>query len=95
MTMKLIDLFLLLMHYQCLKTTNLELQREREINYVAILLLLIDQVRKGIYIQFLSFFTNISRLDLPVSGPGKGGRVNMNQQQAVIKTFAKDTTRGN
>lgn len=34
------------------------------------------------------------RPDLPVSGHGKGGRVNMNQQQAVIKTFAKDTTRG-
>ncbi|CEG71549.1 hypothetical protein RMATCC62417_07265 [Rhizopus microsporus] len=33
------------------------------------------------------------RPDLPVSGPGKGGRVNMNQQQAVIKSFAKDTTR--
>lgn len=33
------------------------------------------------------------RPDLPVSGHGKGGRVNMNQQQAVIKTFAKDTTR--
>ncbi|CAO3620367.1 unnamed protein product [Mucor hiemalis] len=33
------------------------------------------------------------RPDLPVNGPGKGGRVNMNQQQAVIKTFAKDTTR--
>lgn len=32
-------------------------------------------------------------LDLPVTGHGKGGRVNMNQQQAVIKTFAKDTTR--
>lgn len=32
-------------------------------------------------------------IDLPVSGHGKGGRVNMNQQQAVIKTFAKDTTR--
>jgi hypothetical protein len=34
-------------------------------------------------------------LDLPVNGPGKGGRVNMNQQQAVIKSFGKDTTRGN
>lgn len=34
------------------------------------------------------------RPDLPVNGPGKGGRVNMNQQQAVIKSFAKDTTRG-
>ncbi|KAG1054439.1 hypothetical protein G6F43_003551 [Rhizopus delemar] len=33
------------------------------------------------------------RPDLPVNGPGKGGRVNMNQQQAVIKSFAKDTTR--
>lgn len=32
-------------------------------------------------------------IDLPVSGHGKGGRVSMNQQQAVIKTFAKDTTR--
>ncbi|KAI8327414.1 WD40-repeat-containing domain protein [Choanephora cucurbitarum] len=33
------------------------------------------------------------RPDLPVNGPGKGGRVSMNQQQAVIKSFAKDTTR--
>lgn len=33
------------------------------------------------------------RPDLPMSGHGKGGRVNMNQQQAVIKSFAKDTTR--
>lgn len=37
--------------------------------------------------------TNIFIIDLPVSGHGKGGRVNMNQQQAVIKSFAKDTTR--
>ncbi|KAI8098356.1 WD40-repeat-containing domain protein [Gilbertella persicaria] len=33
------------------------------------------------------------RPDLPVNGHGRGGRVGMNQQQAVIKSFAKDTTR--
>ncbi|KAI8987411.1 WD40-repeat-containing domain protein [Mycotypha africana] len=33
------------------------------------------------------------RPELPVSGHGKGGRINMSQQQAVIKSFAKDTTR--
>ncbi|KAI8890781.1 WD40 repeat-like protein [Backusella circina FSU 941] len=33
------------------------------------------------------------RPDLPVNGLVKGGRVNMNQQQIVIKSFGKDTTR--
>ncbi|KAI8877207.1 WD40 repeat-like protein [Backusella circina FSU 941] len=33
------------------------------------------------------------RPDLPVNGLAKGGRVNMNQQQIVIKSFGKDTTR--
>ncbi|KAI9473559.1 MAG: WD40-repeat-containing domain protein [Benjaminiella poitrasii] len=33
------------------------------------------------------------RPDLPITGHGKGGRLNVNQQQAVIKSFTKDTTR--
>ena len=30
---------------------------------------------------------------MPVKGPGKGGRVGTNEQQSVIASFAKDTTR--
>lgn len=33
-------------------------------------------------------------LEMPVKGPGKGGRVGVNEQQMVIKGFSKDTTRG-
>ncbi|KAF7732493.1 hypothetical protein EC973_003238 [Apophysomyces ossiformis] len=33
------------------------------------------------------------RPELPVKGPGKGGRVGMNEQQVVIASFGKDTTR--
>ncbi|KAI8374471.1 WD40-repeat-containing domain protein [Radiomyces spectabilis] len=33
------------------------------------------------------------RPDMPVNGPGKGGRVGMSEQQAVIKSLTKDTTR--
>lgn len=74
---------------------NLKRQREREINYVVILKHLIVQVILYLHVVVgqrqskLTFFI----IDLPVSGHGKGGRVNMNQQQAVIKSFAKDTTR--
>ncbi|KAI7863137.1 WD40-repeat-containing domain protein [Spinellus fusiger] len=33
------------------------------------------------------------RPEMPVNGPGKGGRVGLNEQQAVIAGFSKDTTR--
>ncbi|ORY93643.1 WD40-repeat-containing domain protein [Syncephalastrum racemosum] len=33
------------------------------------------------------------RPEMPVKGPGKGGRVGVNEQQMVIKGFSKDTTR--
>ncbi|KAI9496622.1 WD40-repeat-containing domain protein [Zychaea mexicana] len=33
------------------------------------------------------------RPDMPVKGPGKGGRVGTNEQQSVIAGFGKDTTR--
>ena len=33
-------------------------------------------------------------LEMPVKGPGKGGRVGVNEQQSVIASFSRDTTRG-
>ena len=39
------------------------------------------------------FVISGSFVDMPVKGPGKGGRVGINEQQSVIASFAKDTTR--
>ncbi|CDS07878.1 hypothetical protein LRAMOSA01827 [Lichtheimia ramosa] len=33
------------------------------------------------------------RPEMPVKGPGKGGRVGVNEQQSVIASFSRDTTR--
>lgn len=33
--------------------------------------------------------------EMPMSGPGRGGRVGTNTQQQVIKSLSRDTTRGN
>lgn len=33
--------------------------------------------------------------EMPMSGPGRGGRVGISTQQHVIKSLSKDTTRGN
>ena len=33
--------------------------------------------------------------EMPMSGPGRGGRVGTNTQQHVIKSLSRDTTRGN